>query len=137
MLMDIKIETDEQTLGGRAITGTIPVVDLAKIPAREFPGCPWNKQESTARFQQSIQHGHWVVLFKCGHCSLEFQLFTWRDEIELLETYQPTHAKNGGLCKNVSCPECGTKQCFMLKYLHTNGTIFANADITIKVVQNN
>ncbi len=81
---------------------------LEKLPEISPPDAPWQGMERDKRFVQSLRLGHQQVAFKCQRCSLEFVTLSWRKWLEVVEFYQPHAGENGGFCKKVHCPECGT-----------------------------
>jgi len=82
----------------------------------KFPAIPWKQgEESFAKFQESLHHGHGVAGYKCLNCSLEFVVFTWRTEEE---------AKKALAENKMICPECGEKKAGFCGYRRWPGPIF-------------
>ena len=122
-MRDVRVS---QTKGGKFVQGTMSVREvLENVELRQHPDPPWSKEETRDRFERSEISGHRQLWLKCQHCSLEFIVLTLRTEIEAIEAYQPSHGKDGGLARMISCPECGTKgQAAILGCRHAVGPIF-------------
>ncbi len=101
----IKDAVVKESKGGKVVTGTINPQDV-DIPAVHRPKQPWNGDEATDKWNDSIKNGHRQLAVKCMTCGLEFALFSWRNEMELMEKFEPSHGKDGGFCKTIHCPEC-------------------------------
>ena len=115
-----------QTHGGEVIKGKASVVDLLQhVEYTPHPAQPWTFEETHRRWEESLSDGHLQLLFKCTNCSLEFVTFSLRSEVEALEAYQPSHGQNGGLCRKVTCPECGQRETsLLLRYRRHEGPIY-------------
>lgn len=113
------------TKGGKVTKGTMAIRDLlANIQFPTRPAQPWSDEDGHRRWKESKQRGHVQWVCKCLNCSLEFIILTLRSEVEALETYRPTHGQYGGLCQDLTCPECGNKgSCVLLGYRREAGTI--------------
>jgi len=99
-------------------------IPIDNIVPSERPEQPWDSKESFRRWKDSLLNGHRQIFLKCLNCSLEFILLTLRSEIEILEAYHPSHGDNGGICANITCPECGkSKTSFILDIQKERGTI--------------
>ncbi len=63
------------------------------------PLCPWPPKRARELWEQSEAGGHRAAWLKCGQCSIEYIVLTWRpapnDEDAVLKLYR-------------HCPECGS-----------------------------
>jgi len=66
--------------------------------AKEHPKCPWPKDKAHEMWERSQFEGHRAARFKCGACSLEYTVLSWREgEPEAFKEWFSY------------CPECGSK----------------------------
>ena len=113
-----------ETKGGRVTYRTMSLKDLMQVSVQPRPRQPWSEQETYRRWEESQKTGHLQLAVKCRSCSLEFVLLTLRSEIEAMEAYEPSHGEHGGLCRKLTCPECGTAGSVgLLGYARQDGTI--------------
>lgn len=101
--------------GGVFTQGTMSLRELLDNVKRTVcPEKPWSKEETLERFEKSETCGHRQLWIKCQNCSLEFVVLTLRTGVEAIEAYEPSHGKDGGLARKISCPECRSKKNVML-----------------------
>ncbi len=122
----MKDEKVSETKGGGFVQRTISLKELLEnVELQDHPQQPWSKEETHERFLRSESAGHRQFWLKCQNCSLEFVMLTLRTEVEAIEAYQPSHGKNGGLSRKLSCPECRSKEhVVILGARHNGGAIF-------------
>ena len=122
----MKNENVSETKGGKFVQGTMSVKELLQnVERRACPRQPWSKKETHERFEKSEHMGHRQLWIKCQNCSLEFLILTLRTETEAIEAYEPSHGKDGGLSRKLSCPECGSRgHAVILGARHQFGAIY-------------
>ena len=120
-------ERVHETKGGKFVQGTMSIKEiLESVKLQACPQQPWSKEETRERFERSEHSGHHQLWVKCQNCSLEFTMLTLRTGVELIEAYEPSHGKHGGLSKKITCPECGSrKHAWVFGARHQFGTIYS------------
>lgn len=115
-----------ETKGGSFVQGTMSMRELLEnLELREYPRQPWSKKETHERCEESEHTGHHQLWIKCQNCSLEFIVLMLRTETEIIEAFEPSHGKDGGLARKITCPECGTKgKSVLLGARHNGGAIY-------------
>lgn len=118
-------EKVSKTKGGKFVQGTMSLKELFdKVKLTECPEQPWSKDETEERFERSESCGHRQLWIKCQNCSLEFVMLTLRTGVEIIEKCEPSHGKDGGRTRKITCPECGSKKkVMMLGVRHHVGAI--------------
>lgn len=122
----MKDEKVSETKGGQFVQRTMSIKELLdNVVIHECPAQPWSKQETHERFERSESTGHRQLWLKCQNCSLEFIILTLRTEVEAIEAFEPSHGRDGGLGRKVTCPECGSsKKSVLLGARHHAGAIY-------------
>jgi len=122
----MKDERVSETKGGKFVQGTMSMKELLEnVKIQECPRQPWSRKETHERFERSEHTGHRQLWLKCQNCSLEFIILTLRTETEAIEAYEPSHGKDGGLARKITCPECGSKgHAVILGARHHVGAIY-------------
>ncbi len=122
----MKNEKISKSKGGEFVQRTMSVKELLEnVKIQECPLQPWSKRETHERFERSELSGHHQLWIKCQNCSLEFTILTLRTDVEAIEAFEPSHGKDGGLSKKITCPECGSNQnCVILGARHQFGAIY-------------
>ena len=122
----MKDERISETKGGKFVQRTMSMKELLEqVELQEYPRRPWSKKETHERFEKSEWAGHRQLWIKCQDCSLEFVILTLRTETEAIETFEPSHGKDGGLSRKITCSECGSrKHCVILGARHQVGAIY-------------
>lgn len=115
-----------ETKGGRFVQGTMSLRELLEnVKLQDHPRQPWSKEETHERFEKSESSGHRQLWINCQNCSLEFIILTLRTEVETIETFEPSHGKDGGLSRKITCPECGSREhAVILGARHQFGAIY-------------